>query len=239
MVVMRAVCVAAALLAAPANAGGLSAQAAVELANSALASGGISDGTALPPSRALPECKLPVTAGPLQGNWSSVELRCADPVWSRVLRTTSVARSAPMDTDTDAEPGTTETVFALRKAMAKNAVIAPEDLVLVPRNRLAPEETFSAPEHLVGRRLSRAIPAGRPILARHLQEEKIIESGQKVIIVSGLAGMQISMAGEARTGGSFGELVDVVNLNSGKVVSARIIGRDIVEVPLKPFRNAP
>lgn len=222
-----------------AGAKGLPPSDAVALAETALLAAGMADASPIAPSRPLPDCAGEITVDPPQAAVSTVTLRCAQPNWSRSLRTG--AAPVPENRQASAAPLSADApmALALRRSMARDEVIAPEDLVSVPLSDLGPEQVFTNPKDLIGRRLDRSVAAKRPVLARHLQPDWIVQEGQPVAIISSANGIRISMQGRAEINGAYGDLINVTNLSSGRSVAARVMGRDIVEVILKPFVLSP
>ena len=78
-------------------------------------------------------------------------------------------------------------VVALKHSVRKNAMISADDLILVPvlaRNTMG---AFFDPADLVGRRMKSSLTAQKPVLARHLHPDWMVEEGNEVLIVARLA----------------------------------------------------
>jgi flagellar basal body P-ring formation protein FlgA len=212
---------------------------AVALATKAMREAGVVDAAPVAPSRPLPPCNAEVSVAPRQGRWSTVELTCATPAWTRALRThaTQVVASTPQSAP--AEPVVQRTALGLKRTLGKGAVISAGDLVELSQDNRAPEQIYTDPAALIGRRLRQSLAPGRPILARHLEPDWIVEQEGPVVILSQTGGISISVAGRAQSNAALGDLVSVTNLSSGRSVMARVIGKDMVAVTLKPSGNGP
>lgn len=82
----------------------------------------------------------------------------------------------------------------------------------------------------VGRRTKRAIRAGSIVSPSALQQAKMVKRGNAVTILADADSFQVRMRGEALANGVAGERIKVKNSSSGRVVSATVIGRDLVKV---------
>lgn len=212
---------------------------AVALARAALDKAGRAGAEVIAPTRPLPDCAGRLSAEPGGASALTVMLRCDAPVWQRALRLRG-AEAAPVRQD-DAAGARAPTLLAavLVRPLARDAVITAADLTLAPVPALGPETLFTRPEDLVGRRLARALGPDRPVLARHLHPDWQVLKGLPVTILTEAGGIRVAMAGRAEADGAIGDPVAVTNLSSGKVLTARVIGQDIVQVGLKPAPGQP
>jgi flagella basal body P-ring formation protein FlgA len=71
----------------------------------------------------------------------------------------------------------------------------------------------------------RALRAGQPLRFSQLMHPILIERGQEVTLVSGLAGVQVRMQGKALASGAAGDRILVANERSGRRLEG-IVGRD-------------
>lgn len=223
----------------PVWAGGLMPAVAADLARDALTKAGLAGADPVPPSRPLPACDTAVTVEPPAPAATRVTLRCATPPWSRSLRLRGGTGAAPARLPAETAPQATASVLGLRRAMNRGEVITEADLIRLDAPTSGAETTFALPGDVVGRRLTRAIAPDRPLLARHLDPAVLVEKDQPVVIQSAGRGLQVSMRGQSLGPGAAGDLIEVLNLSSGRTVTARVIGRDTVEVALKFFPQEP
>lgn len=85
-------------------------------------------------------------------------------------------------------------------------------------------------EEILGLVPHRAIRAGQPITANYFQQPEVIASGQPVKIIVHYKGIEASATGVSMTRGRIGEVIKVKNSASQKVISARVLDAQTVEV---------
>ena len=207
-------------------------------------------------SRKFPACDSAVSVEPMFGSWNTVSLACdGSSRWRFVIRTNLTSRPQPVPMrefqagvplkgpigravsapSAASEPGVTDLVdvVALKRSVRKNTMIGMDDLILVPvpaRNTMG---VFFDPADLVGRRMKSSLSAQKPVLARHLHPDWMVEEGNEVLIVSTAGGISVDMLGFAMENGQIGDWVSVENASSGKTVRAKIIGEKKVAVLAK------
>lgn len=211
---------------------------AVALVRATLENSGRAGTEVIAPTRPLPDCAGRLSVEPVGASASTVTLRCDMPAWQRALRLRG-AETAIRRADTTTTESSTILAVVLARPLARDTLLTAADLTLAPVPALGPESIFVRTQDLLGRRLSRALGAGKPILARHLHPDWQVLKDMPVTILTELDGIRVAMAGQARADAAMGEPVEVVNLSSGKTVVARVVGRDIVQVALKPFAGQP
>ncbi|HVV80465.1 MAG TPA: flagellar basal body P-ring formation chaperone FlgA [Pseudolabrys sp.] len=125
---------------------------------------------------------------------------------------------------------TTETVQLLRP-LARGEVIKLSDVALrrVPRTDVTPE-TITNPDQAIGMAARTVINAGRPMRTTELMKPELVERGESVTIIYQSPGLMLAVRGKASDGGAEGDMIDVVNLQSKRVVRGTIIGRGQVAV---------
>ena len=69
---------------------------------------------------------------------------------------------------------------------------------------------------IIGKQAKRALRAGQPLRFSQLMHPILIERGQEVTLVSGLAGVQVRMQGKALASGAAGDRILVANERSGR-----------------------
>ena len=87
-------------------------------------------------------------------------------------------------------------------------------------------------EEFVGKKLKRSLRAGSPIKISMVESLPVIHRGEKVKIVVQSGSMLLTATGLAHSDGKVDDLIRVQNINSNKVVYARVAGPGIVEVIL-------
>ena len=90
---------------------------------------------------------------------------------------------------------------------------------------------FSADEFL-GKKIKRSLRAGSPVNVSMVESLPVIHRGEKVKIVIQSGAMLLTATGLAHSDGKKNDLIRVQNINSNKVIFARVAAPGIVEVIL-------
>ncbi len=88
---------------------------------------------------------------------------------------------------------------------------------------------FTSIESVAGQKARRTITQDKVITRRLLRAADLINKGEKVIIIAGSAGFQVTMPGIALQKGQKYDQISVRNLKSGKVVVARVVDKGKVK----------
>jgi flagella basal body P-ring formation protein FlgA len=121
------------------------------------------------------------------------------------------------------------------------AVVAARDL---PRGHVLDEEDLSesyAPfarargaltdsSQAAGQTLRASVRAGAPIRDRDLVSTAMVSKGETVTIIAQSGGLRVTALGQAKEDGALGQTISVVNRDSKKTISAKVIGPGQVEV---------
>ena len=75
-----------------------------------------------------------------------------------------------------------------------------------------------------------AIREGTVLTERHIAPRPIIEQGSPVRMTTGAGRVNISIWGRARQSGGIGDIIAVENIESNKVVRARVVSAGVVEI---------
>ncbi len=125
-------------------------------------------------------------------------------------------------------------VVVASRALARDTVLAPGDV------RLANSATGAAPTGalhdvnlVVGRRLRRPADDGQALTTGLLAAPTLVRRGQEVQVEAEAGGLQVRMAGVARGDGALGDIIEVENGASGRVVQAVVRSAKSVEVLLR------
>ncbi len=122
-----------------------------------------------------------------------------------------------------------EVVVAAR-SLRRGHVLSENDLSLgwVPFSQT--RGTLTEIDLAVGAALKSHLAAGEPLEERDLGKNILVRRGDTVSIVARQGGLKVTASGEAREEGSMGETISVINLNSKKIITGRIIGPSQVEI---------
>lgn len=113
----------------------------------------------------------------------------------------------------------------------RGMLIAPEDIQIVRVNlNKQPLGVVSEYEELIGRRVTSRIQAGEPVRANQVDIPPTIERGALVTMIYRGSGIEATATGRALADGLKGETILVQNDKSKRVIRARIISPQEVEV---------
>lgn len=122
------------------------------------------------------------------------------------------------------------TVLVLSRSVRRGEVLAASDLELRSPKGAARGRALTDPAEAVGKRLTRAISQGQPVLASDVETAPAVQKGDAVRLVARVGGVTASAPGRTLEEGRVGEGVRVENLASGRVVQGTLRDRGVVDV---------
>lgn len=149
---------------------------------------------------------------------TSVGVRCAGPAPWSVYVPVSVRLYSP--------------VLVTVRPIANGAALTPADVRLEERETTTVASYLIDPQAVNGKLAKRSIAAGAIITADLIVAPKIVRRGDKVILFATAPGFEVRMGGEALVDGAAGDMIDVRNLRSRRVVQGRVSASGVVEIPL-------
>ena len=229
------------------------------LINDRLAAEGLAGAPSIKPDRAFPACDKTPEIEPMFGGWNTVAVRCVSGSgWRFMIRTnlTSRATLVPVREFRPAKALSAEgngraieravssagtpakiideiEVVALSRSMSRNDMIGAADLVMVAVSERNAMGAFFDPADVIGRRMKMGLGVNRPLTARYLYPDYLVEEGSEVLISSSYGGISVDMVGYALENGQIGEWIGVENASSGKTVRGKITGEKKVRVIAK------
>jgi flagella basal body P-ring formation protein FlgA len=93
-----------------------------------------------------------------------------------------------------------------------------------------PADCFTKAEMLIGKRTRRPVDAGTVLRQELVELPPIVKNGDRVRIIAETAGLRISALGQVKQKGCQGELIQVMNLDSNKVIHARVVDAQTVRI---------
>ena len=122
-------------------------------------------------------------------------------------------------------------VFTASRPLERGAVVSEGDLQVrrIPRQRATARQVTDRGA-IIGLAARRAIQAGRPLFKSDFEEPILVRRGDRVTMIYRVAGMTLTTLGQAMENGSDGAMIDVLNLQSRRTITAIVRGRDQVEV---------
>lgn len=180
------------------------------------------------PPRAYPPCGGNISVQPRQGSWSTAEISCDAPVWSRALRTGAMAAGSTARLPAQDVQGTGRMVVTLARSLPRGTVLTAGDVVLAPADARQPDEIFTDPAQVIGRRTKAALGEGKPLLLRQLEPVWLVAKGSHVLLAARAGGLSVSAPAEALEDGGMGDVIRVLNLSSQREVKVMVTGQNSV-----------
>ena len=119
-----------------------------------------------------------------------------------------------------------------RHTLSRGDAIDPRTLVSRIGTAANMITSISSPEQLAGAVTRKAVSALKPIETGDITHRGYIRAGTTVTIAANVNGLGIEVRGVAMQRGGLGDIIRVKNLSSNKILRARIIGADRVEIAL-------
>ena len=140
----------------------------------------------------------------------SVGVRCSSPEsWTVYVR---------------ADVTTYEEVPVLSRPVNRQDIIGHADIALRKINiRSDITGLLTDVNEIVGKEAKRNLSVGQPLRKSDIKLPIIVQRGQIVSLVSGVAGLEVRMSGKALADAASGELILVQNLSSHKRVQGKVL----------------
>ena len=124
-------------------------------------------------------------------------------------------------------------VVTLTRPLKRGTLIGYDDVTLRERDiSLINQGYLTATELAVGQKLLRPVVSDQVLTLTHLEQAAAVRKGDQVVINARSGTLSVRMPGEALSDGGLSEQIRVKNLNSKRVIKARITGPGQVEVAL-------
>lgn len=170
----------------------------------------------------LPACQTTletfVPPGTRLGGHGSIGVRCPDAGGWKLFVPVTLHVRAPVVVAIDNLPAGSELTRARTRVEMR-------DLSALPYGYLGDDDLNTR------YRVRTLISAGSVITPPQVEPAPVITRGQRLALVSQSAGIQVSMQGEALADAALGALIQVRNLQSGRVVEGRVASADQVNMP--------
>lgn len=117
----------------------------------------------------------------------------------------------------------------LRRTIGRHETIAASDITWTETKlRRLPQTALTDPNELIGMAARRRLSAGRPVLARDIQEQMAVRKGDLVAIVYTTPHMTLTARGRALEDAPPGGSVRTLNAHSRRTIEATAIAPGIV-----------
>jgi flagella basal body P-ring formation protein FlgA len=125
-----------------------------------------------------------------------------------------------------------ETVEAavLARNVERNEVLKGSDVVVERRPKAEVGADVAARDRAVGMQARRQLRAGQALKTADLAKPDLVQRDQNVTLIYEAAGLYLTIRGKALDGGTEGDVVNVLNLQSKRTVSGVVTGRGQVSI---------
>jgi flagella basal body P-ring formation protein FlgA len=134
-----------------------------------------------------------------------------------------------------------ETVEAavLARGVERNEVIKSSDVVIERRPKAEVGNDAAGRDSAAGMQARRQLRAGQALRVADLAKPDLVTRDQNVTLIYESSGLYLTIRGKALEGGTEGDAVNVLNLQSKRTVSGIVVGRGQVSVAIATPRPAP
>src|SRR6201991_3190196 len=134
-----------------------------------------------------------------------------------------------------------ETVEAavLARGVERNEVIKSSDVVIERRPKAEVGNDAAGRDSAVGMQARRQLRAGQALRVTDLAKPDLVTRDQNVTLIYESSGLYLTIRGKALEGGTEGDVVNVLNLQSKRTVSGVVVARGQVSVAISTPRPAP
>lgn len=122
-------------------------------------------------------------------------------------------------------------VVVSTRPLQRKSVISAQDIRLAERDTgLLGNNYLLDPAQAIGMQMKRNVNADTVLGHAQLEQNRLVQRGDKVVISAGNSSVNVRMPGEALEDGTLGAQIRVRNTRSNRVVRARVTGPGQVEV---------
>ena len=134
-----------------------------------------------------------------------------------------------------------ETVEAavLARNVERNEVLKSSDVVIERRPKSEVGVDAATRERALGMQARRQLRAGQPVRIADLVKPDLVQRDQAVTLIYESPGLYLTVRGKAIEGGTEGDVVNVMNLQSKRTVAGVVTGRGQVTISVAAPRPAP
>ena len=164
------------------------------------------------PKKKLPDCKKNVSYERYNYNYKLVKVSCdAENSWTIYVKT-----NVNTQKQKENKVSKSNQMLVLNKSIEKGNYIQKNDLVFI--NSSKNNIFYYNKEELIGRKVKQNLRKGQYIQPRHLFGKYSVNEGDPVVIVSKFKNAEVSTGGIAVKSGNIGDVLEVKNKRSGKII---------------------
>ncbi|MBC2657259.1 flagellar basal body P-ring formation protein FlgA [Pseudomonas sp. MSSRFD41] len=124
-------------------------------------------------------------------------------------------------------------VVTSARPLRRASIIEPGDVVLRERDISQNVQGYlTSVDQAIGQKLVRPMVADQIVTLVHLEQAEVVRKGDQVVITARSGSLNVRMPGEALSNGGMSEQIRVKNLNSQRVIKARVTAPGQVEVAM-------
>ena len=177
-----------------------------------LASQGIKSNPQFSPNKKLPDCNQNVLFEKHYDNFKLIKVICnGKKPW-----TISVKTNSSILQPKQIRASKFNKILVLNKSIEKGNYIKKNDLIFI--NSSKKNIFYYNKEELIGRKVKQNLRKGQYIQPRHLFGKYSVNEGDPVVIVSRFKNTEVSTGGIAIKSGNIGDVLEVKNKRSGKII---------------------
>lgn len=122
-------------------------------------------------------------------------------------------------------------VVITKKPLGRHKPITEDDIMVLKMDlSKVPSDVITDPETVLGKRTKRAIGSKTVLRANQVEFPPLVKRGDMVMIVAETQGIKITALGQVKKKGAIGDRIPVINLESKKVLYARVVDANTVKV---------
>ena len=133
-----------------------------------------------------------------------------------------VVRGGPAAAAAAAARGNVD-VLTWARNLAAGELVQPQDLIWA-KAAAAPTDAPADPDAVIGLAARRALRAGASVASRDVAAAQVIRQGEIITITYEDGGISLSLQGKAMTAAGVGEMLNIQNTTSKKIVQALVTG---------------
>ncbi len=122
-------------------------------------------------------------------------------------------------------------VVITKKPLGRHKPITEDDIMVLKMDLAkVPSDVITDPEAVLGKRTKRAIGSNTVLRANLVEFPPLVKRGDVVVIVAETQGIKVTALGQVKKKGARGDRIPVINLESKKVLYARVINSNTVKI---------
>jgi flagella basal body P-ring formation protein FlgA len=124
----------------------------------------------------------------------------------------------------------------LTRGVERNEVLKSSDVVVERRPKAEVGGDVAGRDRAVGMQARKQLRAGQPLKLADLAKPDLVQRDQSVTLIYEAVGLYLTIRGKALEGGTEGDVVSVLNLQSKRTISGVVTGRGQVTISSPPSR---